>query len=153
MNKRQFRSNVRSTGIDEQSDAAIDELFDSIDLDGGGTLDLDELKKALSTLREASIDVDNEIVRLKKQATELWKFAKAAQLEHENRRKVEELVAQAKEERKVQEDADREAAAVEAAATRTKQAAAARKMKREEQDVYEQKLRQRRAEIKAQQNT
>ena len=40
----QFRKNVRGLVVDATAEE-MDELFSSIDLDGGGTLDLDELKE------------------------------------------------------------------------------------------------------------
>ena len=79
VDKRQWRKNVKTFGIDE-SEADLDEIFDSIDLDGGGTLDLDELKAAMGSLREVSLESDREVTRLKKLTGELWKVYPALPL-------------------------------------------------------------------------
>ena len=47
--------NVRILGIDADDDA-MDELFDKLDENKDGILDTDEVREALTNLREASIE-------------------------------------------------------------------------------------------------
>ena len=54
INKMEFRKNVRSL-LEEPDVATIDDLFASLDTDGGGSLDLDELTAAMKLLQETAI--------------------------------------------------------------------------------------------------
>ena len=80
VDKGEFRKSVKGMGV-EAPTHEIDELFDSLDDDGGGTLDLSELKRALKTLQERSSESDKVIVQLKKSTAEQSKSVKASQVE------------------------------------------------------------------------
>ena len=97
VDKRAFCRNAKKMGVDPPlEDDELIELFNSIDEDGGGTLDQEELKAALVNLREASQESDKEIIRLKKASVDLWRAAKAAQLERRRQKKADEAAAAAK---------------------------------------------------------
>ena len=53
VNKTSFKNNVRKMGL-VADDEALDAMFDRIDDDGGGTLDLQELKAALAQMQDAA---------------------------------------------------------------------------------------------------
>lgn len=146
VDRKQFRKGVRTFGVNDE-DQALDALFDSLDDDGGGTLDNEELKAALSVLRDASVESDREVERLKKKSVELWKAAKMSQLELKKQRKADELAAQAEKEQEAK-DAEERTAAAEAAqqALMVKKAEEARR-KEEESSAYEAKIAQRRASV------
>ena len=59
--------------------ADSNELFGRIDADGGGTLDLGELKAALNMLRDGALDFRKERQVLRKLSASLWREAEAAQ--------------------------------------------------------------------------
>ena len=138
-----FRNNVRDYGVND-TDEALDDLFHTLDADGGGTLDIDELKGALGGLREASQEADKEVERLKKKSVELWKAAKVAQLELKKQRRMDEAAAKAKEEQAAREALEREAAAKAAIEERAARAEALKRKKAEDQAAYEAKIHMRR---------
>ena len=77
--KMQFRQKVRgSLGI-KANNHEIDKFFNSMDEDGGGSLDLGELKPALKYLLDAAQGAEDEAARLRAVALELRD--KAAQTE------------------------------------------------------------------------
>jgi len=65
VDKEEFRAHVRSVGITEIQDAALDELYDSVDKDKNGSLDLKEIKETLKRLQLAATrsvgDVNDEV--------------------------------------------------------------------------------------------
>ena len=152
--KKEFRANVwkmggAGNGLDELKETQLDELFESLDDDGGGSLDTDELKAALVQMREASQETDKEISRLKKATVDLWKSAKAAQLERRRQKKADEAEAAAQ-----REQAAREARAMEEAAARAEAAKAAkleelRRRKQEEKDAYDEMIAEKRKAMKS----
>jgi len=89
MDKNVFRKHVLGMGLVAE-DAEIYDLFDSLDGDSGGTLDMGEVKNALKTLQDAAGNADGEVARLKKSTGELWKVAKTAQVELKKVRKIDE---------------------------------------------------------------
>ena len=100
VNLGQFCTNVRVFFPDASFDEC-DLLFASLDLDGGGTLDMDEIDAALVTLREAAFERDAEVAKLRETAASLWKAAKSAQAEFKRIRDAdidEEAKAMAKDE-------------------------------------------------------
>ena len=92
---KEFRGNVLALGIEARGDE-VDELFQTLDEDGGGTLDVDEIKHALKALQEASASSDIELAQLKKTTVELAKSAKSAQVELRKQQKQDEVEAEAK---------------------------------------------------------
>jgi len=141
---KQFRKNVRALLADASAEET-DALFVMFDADGGGTLDLDELKLALATLKDALKEDEKELARLRRKSASLAKTAKAAQLEFRKLHKADEAEAHAKVE--AEEAAKAKAAAEEAMAKAAKEAkeAAAKKAKEEDNALYEAKIKLRRA--------
>lgn len=146
VNQKQFRANVRSTGVDD-SDEALDELFRSIDLDGGGTLDLHELQKALERLRDASKEADRRIERLKKAKTEAWQEAKRRQIEVERMSRAEERAAREREVLEQRNAAERAAASQAAADERAAKELEKRRRRAEVEKQRQAKIEQRRAAL------
>jgi len=140
---KQFRRNVRTLVPDAEAEET-DILFASLDADGGGTLDLDEIKDALAPLKEAAHEADSEVARLKKASVALWKAAKAAQLENQKVRRADQVKAkeQAEEEAAAAARAGAEAEAAKAA--KEAKAAAARRAKEEEKVYFQAKIQSRR---------
>uniref|UniRef100_A0A7S2IJD3 EF-hand domain-containing protein n=1 Tax=Haptolina brevifila TaxID=156173 RepID=A0A7S2IJD3_9EUKA len=62
LSKSEFRNNVLSLGVKDITDTDIDGLFDSLDSDGGGALDMDEVKKAIKRLQEQA-NTHRDLVR------------------------------------------------------------------------------------------
>ena len=78
INKAAFRREVRSLQLNADNDE-IDGLFEMLDSDGGGTLDLDEIKDAFSKLLEASRRAMQADADAAKAIEKLRKAAKVAQ--------------------------------------------------------------------------
>lgn len=151
--KKEFRANVwkmggAGNGLDELTEVQLDELFESLDDDGGGSLDGDELKDALVKMREASQEADREITRLKKSTVDLWKGAKAAQLERRRQKKADEIEAAARAEQEAREARAALEAAEEAKAAQEAKREAARRRKQEEKEAYDAMIAERRAAMK-----
>lgn len=109
-----FRTQVIKLGLEGGADE-LDELFDSLDEDGGGTLDLDEMKHALRTLQEHAQTQDKDLTRLKRTTTELaWK-AKEAQVEWRRIVREDEQEEAARAEAARREEEEREAKEMRAA--------------------------------------
>ena len=138
-----FRKNVLSIGLVAE-DAEIYELFDSLDTDGGGSLDMNEVKHSLKTLQDAASQVDADIAKLKKSTGELWKIAKTAQVEFKKLQKADEIMEA---DRKAKKDAREQARiAVEQEKRAAQAKAAARRLEKEEEAkrAYEAKIEARR---------
>lgn len=83
----------------------IETLFKQFDIDGGGTLDVLELKRALNVLKGDAREGGNERDRLEDNKASLWKQAAEAQEEF---RKVLEADEQEQREREGKELAEKE---------------------------------------------
>ena len=143
VNKKQFRKNVRTFGIDGDDDA-MDELFDELDENKDGILDTDEVREALTNLREASIESDKEAQRLRKVVDQAWKQAKASQIELRKRKKNEEAEEKLKKEAAEAAAAEAERLKEVAAAAKAAKAEEKRLRKAEERAEYEAKIAARR---------
>ena len=126
VDKKQFQTNVgKSMGIKATSEE-LEALFDSFDEDAGGTLDLEELKLALNSLKEASITMDKKIAVLQAKKEAASKKANVMQKDVKETLRRDEADAKSSEqqealeaERMLQAEADAKAAkeaAAEAAA-------------------------------------
>lgn len=146
--KAQFRRNLGKLGLNAEAEASdIDGLFDELDADCGGTLDIDELKLALSVLQEAAKAADKELARLRKSSVDMWREARAAQADEKQRRK-EEAAERERAEAEAMAEAVRKAEAEEAAKARKAEAVAeARKRKAEEQAIFDAKIAARRSAV------
>ena len=75
VSKADFRKHVLEMGVvaktEANKDHPIDVLFDSLDEDGGGTLDLDELKQLLTKLVDMAKQAQLERDQLEKSVTAL----------------------------------------------------------------------------------
>ena len=114
-----------------------------------GTLDQEELKQALVTLRDASQENDKELARLRKLTADLWKAAKSAQLERRKQKKADEAAAQAKAEQEAAVARAAEEAAQREEADRIAKKEAAKMRKLEEKAAYDAMIEERRKELKA----
>jgi len=120
----EWRKHVLALGVVCES-AEIDALFRSLDTDGGGSLDLAEIKVALKSLEEDAFASRQSVRVLSQTAMDLVKGMKAAQGEWRDARRVEEEEEAKQVAQRAKEEADR--AAVAAAAAATKEAAKAEK--------------------------
>ena len=117
---------------------------DKFDLDGGGTLDLDELKAALSRLQDAARLADRELTQQRKASAEAWRSVRAAQIELKVQISNEREAALAKKEA-ADAAAWAKAEAEEAARTRKAEAVAeAKRRKLEEKAAFDAKVAERR---------
>lgn len=127
IDRKEFRAIV--LGMIEAHPLDIDKLFDELDADSGGSLDLDEIKKSFSQLMNAAAQRETELKDLKKAKD---KLRKAAVVEHktiammhlkdEIERKEAEAAAKRAAEEKAAADAEAKRLAKEAkeAAARAK---------------------------------
>ena len=144
----QFRRNVRAFGI-EDTDESLDELFHKTDLDGGGTLDLEEIRTALVTWKDAMTESDKDAVRLKKSTAEAWKIAKAAQMLLDKQLKEDENAEAEKRNELARLEQERHAAEERARAAEEAKQRAIRRKKEAEEAAYAAKIEQKRREIAA----
>ena len=84
INLHQFRRNVRSMNIDADNES-IDALFVSVDQDGGGSLDVSEIRQALEHWKQATAQADQRSVKLQKISSGMWKAAKLKQMDLKQR--------------------------------------------------------------------
>ena len=136
---KEFVDNVLALGLDAQPDE-LNSLFVSLDEDGGGSLDGDELKHALKTLADAYEQAELDIVRLKKETVELAKVAKTAQVELRKQQKADEVEAA---ERQSAVEAERQLKEAEQRALRLERQAeirAKREAKMAEQRAFEERV-------------
>lgn len=106
--------------------AEIDELFEALDEDGGGTLDQREIKHALHDFFAAAKSAQETTERFAKMAKEVGRKAREAQVELRQLLDEDKRAAEAAEEQREREVSEK-AKAAEAAAT-AKAAAAAEKV-------------------------
>ena len=149
VDKKEFRTNVLSLGL-EAEPRELDALFDGLDGDGGGSLDMTEIRGALRKLQdEAAVEVKREST-LRREVAELQKAAKAAQAEWRRTLKADAAAAKEEAERTAREAEERAAAAAvlkaqKAAAAAEKKAAAAAEKAAFEAKVKERQMKQKNA--------
>jgi len=143
VDKGEFRTNVIAMGVKAEPEA-IDELFASLDDDGGGELDVKELKDLLTRLKDTAqqaaaqdAEAEAKAVALRKAASKLQSVLRA------------EEESKARAEREAKEAADREAAAKaeeeKAALEEKKKAKAMAAMKKQDENTaFEAKIKARR---------
>ena len=143
-----FRKNLKAFGL-EASNEELDGLFESMDLNHDGSLDLEEITAAFHSLREASIQAEKDLKELKSKRVQLMKEAKDSQAKLRQMRKADEMAEKAREEQEAKEMAERREAA--RAANEAKDAARAlgRRRKEEEKKAFEQAVKQRREKMGA----
>ena len=130
VDKPKFRKHVRELGVVSES-SAIDELFDLLDDDGGGSLDENELKFGLKKMMDASKTNVTSISATEKKSNVLLRTAqqqvtgvvKREKQAAEGRRLKEEEEARLEEERLAAVEAAAEKALAEAAEAEAKRAA------------------------------
>ena len=150
VDKLEFKEQVLAMlGKGSASDAEIFELFDSLDLDGSGLMDIKEVGEALKALQNSAAEADQEIAQLKKVTAELWKTAKAAQVELRKVQKMDEaeateIKAQIEEDRRARLEVERQTALKKAEARAMIMQAEAAKKKE-----FEEKIKARREAQKA----
>lgn len=147
IDKGEFAAEVSELGLNA-SRAEMDELFESLDDDGGGTLDMAEMKKAMRTLIDECDAVRDNIKRLTQKATEATRAAHAAQLEWRQQQQIDrkqqhEQIAREEEAAEALEAKVAEEKAAKAAAVAKKKAA-----QEVEKAAFEAKVKARRANIK-----
>ena len=99
----EFRTHVRGLGLDASNDE-LDDLFRSLDEDGGGTLDMPEVKHALNTLQEAASSSEKAAKKFDKSQTGLLKSAEATMKQvHQLMNEDKQLIAE-EEQRKRREE-------------------------------------------------
>ena len=118
----EFKQELVKIGVTCEA-AQIEELFRSLDTDGGGSLDVAEVKLALKTLEAQAFAARQGVRGLSGQTVELMKAMKAAQNEWREQRRAEDAAEAAEAARRRREEAEKAEAA--AAALATKEAAAA----------------------------
>ena len=123
VSKKEFRDGVRGV-LPSTSGAEVDTLFGTLDADGGGALDTEELKDALRMLIKESAAVKDLVRNLKAKVAEVMKPAKAAQGQWRKEKREEEEAAAAEVERLAREAEEQEARAAEEKAAKLAAAAA-----------------------------
>ena len=137
VSKKEFRDGVRGV-IPTASGAEVDTLFATLDADGGGHLDTEELKDALRMLVKESAAVKDQVRNLKAKVAEVMKPAKAAQAQYRKEKREEEeaaAAAAAEAARVAREAEEQEARAAEERAAKLAEKQAAAAAERAEQEA------------------
>ena len=140
----QFRQHVTAAGVAGASREDIDALFDKYDDDGGGSLDLEELKPTLKRLIETATAAANLTKELTKSLVALRKEARAQQKSLAAMRAKDAAEAKAKAEAEAEAKAEAEAAAAEAKRVKAEARRAAEARKAAEKEEYEARIAARR---------
>lgn len=144
VDKDDFRKQVLALGI-QAKNHEIDDLFKSLDADGGGTLDVEEITKALRTLTDEAENLKAEMNTFKTRKAEALANVKEAQDEWRRERNAEAAEEAAVLEQK-RKEAEAKAAAAEEAKKAKAAAAAMKKAKAEEEKAaFEAKIAAKRA--------
>ena len=79
ISKHEFRVNVRKLGLSEKQATTkeLDELFESLDIDGSGALETSEMRLALKRLQEEVADVKGQYAYVQVRADSIRQVAAA----------------------------------------------------------------------------
>ena len=147
IDKHDFRHEVNALGLSAAA-SDVDALFDQLDDDGGGTLDIAEVKLALRTLAEESDQVRASIKMLTTKAAEQHKAARAAQSEYRSMKEEEQkAIVEKARQREAEEEAKATAAAAAKEAKELKEAEKKAAAEKEKAD-FEAKIALKRAATK-----
>ena len=145
LDKAEFRGNVKALPAIRSSDEECDELFDVLDKDGGGELEMSELHRAFRILQD---EAEQERVRLKQakeRANTLKATAKQSQAEWRDIVRADEEAAEVEKQRLEQEAAAHAAALEEAKAAKLARAAEKKAEDERQKAEFEAKIAARRA--------
>ena len=145
LDKSEFRANVKTLPGVRSSSEECDELFEALDKDGGGELEMSELHRAFRILQD---DAEKERIKLKEAketATSLKASAKQSQTEWRDIIRADEEAAEAEKQRLQQEAAAQAAALEEAKAAKLARAAEKKAEDERQKAEFEAKIAARRA--------
>ena len=120
----EFRKEVLKLGVTCGDPKEVDDLFRLLDTDGGGSLDLGEVREALKTLEAEAFAARKGVRGLSGRVVELLRAAKAAQTEWKQERKQEDDAVAKEAAMRQQEAAGKAAAEAEKAAAKEARQAA-----------------------------
>ena len=120
IDKKEFRMNVLALNINAEADE-IDALFDTLDTDGGGSLNTSEVKKALRKIQDASNSKKDQVRELGRNFIATCKACKVAinELRRDQKEQEEAVKAADTQREKATEEAKAAARAVKAANAQT----------------------------------
>ena len=147
VSKKEFREHVAELGVVGTREE-VDALFDTYDDDGGGSLDLEELKPTLNKLIETAKATAATIKEVNKSLAAVRKEARTRQKGVVAMHVKEAAEAKAKAEAEMRAKVEAEAAAAEAKRMMAEARAAAEARKKAEKEEYEARIAARRAENK-----
>lgn len=140
----EFRTNVKGLGLTATNDE-IDGLFKSLDKDGGGKLDIDEIKAALRKLQEDAVSDQQTLKKLSHSLADLQNAARKGQCDWDHIVYVDEQATKAQAEQLAREEEERMAAAAEAKAAKAKAAAEKKAAEAAEKAAFDAKVKERQA--------
>ena len=148
ISKGEFRKQVKAYGLMAES-WEIDGLFESLDADGGGSLDHAEMKRALKQLMDTAAAADKDMKRLQKQLAEVNASARSAQGELKKVVKLDQEAAALEAERLAKEAEEKAQKILEQKAARAAAQVEKEKQAEEERAAFEAKVAARRGGLPA----
>ena len=145
IDKKEFRRNLSVLGLSETI-ASVDALFDSLDHDKGGTLDLPEIRSAFQKLKDESLSVKDSIKVARGRSNELTKAAKQAQQAWRRAIAEASMEAVAAQERTAREMEAKSTAAAEAKAAKAEALARKKASAEVEKAAFEAKIQLKRSQ-------